>query len=103
MSTMPTIFADRRTLELLRQRERFSWFSRQLKARVRPNALSSVREHLFGQPQRPGQREKALVALALMGTDEAGELIAAFDPGDDEALSIFHAIAANVWAASMGA
>ena len=100
MSTMPGFFADRATLELLRQRERFSWFARQLESRITSD-VEMLRNHLNGSQSRPGQREKALVALALLGTVDAGESIAEFDPGDDDSLSVFHAIAADVWAHRM--
>ena len=97
MYTMPGPIANVRNLEFARQRERFSWFAKQLQTRAIVD-VDVLREHLIGSQSRPGQREKALVALALLGSVEAGELIAGFDTGDDEELMTFHSIAATVWA-----
>lgn len=102
MYTMPSPIANVRNLDLMRQRERFSWFAKHLQARVFAD-VGVLREHLFGSQSRPGQREKALVALALLGSVEAGELIAGFDTGDDDELTAFHSIAATVWASQLAA
>lgn len=102
MYTMPGPIANVGNLELVRQRERFSWFAKQLQTRAFAG-VDVLRDHLLGSQSRPGQREKALVALALLGTMEAGDLIAGFDTGDDEELTAFHSIAATVWAVRLAA
>ena len=103
MYTMPGPIANVRNLEVIRQRERFSWFAKQLQSRTIATDVDILREHLVGLQSRPGQREKALVALALLGSVEAGEVIAGFDTGDDEELMTFHSIAATVWAVQLAA
>ncbi len=101
MYTMPG--PNVKNLELIRQRERFSWFAKQLQSRSVAADVEVLREHLFGFQSRPGQREKALVALALLGSVEAGDVIAGFDTGEDEELMTFHSIAATTWATQLAA
>ncbi len=86
------------SLKFGQQVERFRWLADGLKRRIESIDLLALENFLFGPLRWPGQREKALVSLALIGDADAGNLIAEFDPGDDEVLEIFHAICADYWA-----
>ena len=66
-----------------RQHERFNWFVDRLERWVGYYELSELRDFLLGNTQLPGQREKALVLLALTATDEALEILLDFDVEDE--------------------
>lgn len=55
-------------LEEIRQRERFKWFAERLEGRVDRHGVSELAGKLVGPVDWPGQREKALVLLALKGS-----------------------------------
>ena len=98
MASFPSVSASPSALNFMQQTERFKWFASGIERRTRPYDLFDLENRLHGPLRWPGQREKALVSLALRGDVEAGELIASFDPGDDEILQMFHAICADAWA-----
>ena len=98
MATFPSIMSiDPSTLKFMQERERFTWFARGMAGRVGDFDINAIKDSLYGAQNWPAQREKALVALALLGTEEAGDIIADFDPGDDGHLEVFHAICADEW------
>ncbi|MFB6350183.1 MAG: hypothetical protein ABEN55_06950 [Bradymonadaceae bacterium] len=67
-----------------RQHERFNWFVDRLDRWVGYYDLGELRDFLHGETQWPGQREKALVLLALDETDEALEVLLEFDVEDED-------------------
>ena len=79
---------------LVRQHQRFNWFADKLERWVGYYDVEELAEFLDGDNDWPGQREKAVVLLALTGTDEATAALRSFDAaGESESLRMLREIA----------
>ncbi len=67
------------------QRERFDWLAGRLERWDGYYELAELEEFLHGEGRLPGQREKALVLLALSDQKRAGRILETFDPSGESA------------------
>jgi len=63
----------------MRERQRFDWFARRLADSVGRHDVDYLTRNLMEPPFWPGQREKALVLLALDPRPEAATFLAELD------------------------
>jgi len=85
-----TVGADSR----IRQRQRFQWFAERLERWVGYYEVSELRRFVSGSAAWPGQREKALVLLAMTESEEAIRALRSIDlEGEEPAFEILYEIA----------
>lgn len=97
MSSFPTPASTDTDIDapaLTRERERFDWFARRLKRWIGYYSIDELKEFLTSPANRPGQRKKALVLLALSDDADALETLKAFEPSDEsERLELLYRVA----------
>lgn len=76
------------------QRQRFNWFAQKLERWVGYYDVDELLDFLHGNSEWPGQREKAIVLLALNGSGRALQTLRSLDlTGEDEAFRMLHEVA----------
>lgn len=65
--------------ELTRQRQRFNWFAERMQRWLDHYGIKELTSFLEEATDRRGQREKALVLLALTDDEEARQILEDFD------------------------
>lgn len=78
----------------MRQRQRFEWFSERMSRWVGYYEVEELERFVAGSAAWPGQREKALVLLAMTDSETALETLRSLDlEDDDESFRMLYEIA----------
>jgi hypothetical protein len=78
----------------MRQRQRFEWFAERMSRWVGYYEVAELERFVSGSAAWPGQREKALVLLAMTDSEKARETLQRLDlDAEDDSFRALHEIA----------